>query len=107
MATPSPNDGNSVVTRAADVLPDEVRGNKTAMPSGAPGAAIDALDAVPFVFHAARRRRNAAQVLQADGDTLGAARELGVRLPSRPGADWARPAGLTLSWAIGEARRRE
>jgi DNA-binding NarL/FixJ family response regulator len=39
-------------------------------------AAADALDAVPFVFHAARVRRNAAQVLQADGDIDGAAREL-------------------------------
>ncbi len=39
-------------------------------------AAADELDAVPFVFHAARLRRNAAQVLQADGDIDGATREL-------------------------------
>jgi DNA-binding NarL/FixJ family response regulator len=39
-------------------------------------AAADELDAVPFVFHAARIRRNAAQVLEADGDITGAVREL-------------------------------
>ncbi len=39
-------------------------------------AAADALDAVPFVFHGARMRRNAAQVLEADGDVAGAVREL-------------------------------
>jgi predicted ATPase/DNA-binding NarL/FixJ family response regulator len=39
-------------------------------------AAADALDAVPFVFHAARIRRNAAQVMEADGDIAGATREL-------------------------------
>ena len=38
--------------------------------------AADELDAVPFVFHAARIRRNAAQVLEADGDVEGAVREL-------------------------------
>jgi DNA-binding CsgD family transcriptional regulator len=39
-------------------------------------AAADELDAVPFVFHAARMRRNAAQVLEADGDTEAAIHEL-------------------------------
>ena len=39
-------------------------------------AAADELDAVPFVFHAARMRRNAAQVLEADGETAAAVREL-------------------------------
>ncbi|HYW51209.1 MAG TPA: LuxR C-terminal-related transcriptional regulator, partial [Gemmatimonadaceae bacterium] len=39
-------------------------------------AAADALNAVPFVFHAAKLRRNAAQVLEADGDVAGAVREL-------------------------------
>ena len=39
-------------------------------------AAADALDAVPYVFHGARARRNAAQVLAADGDAKGAEREL-------------------------------
>lgn len=39
-------------------------------------AAADELDAVPFVFHAARIRRNAAQVLEADGDIASAVREL-------------------------------
>ncbi len=39
-------------------------------------AAADELDAVPFVFHAARLRRNAAQLLEADGDTVTAVREL-------------------------------
>ncbi len=39
-------------------------------------SAADDLDAVPFIFHAARLRRNAAQVLEADGDVEGATREL-------------------------------
>lgn len=39
-------------------------------------AAADELDAIPFVFHGAKIRRNAAQVLEADGDVGGAAREL-------------------------------
>ena len=39
-------------------------------------SAAEALDAVPFVFHGARIRRNAAQVLEADGDSDGAVREL-------------------------------
>ncbi|MBC7843848.1 MAG: AAA family ATPase [Gemmatimonadaceae bacterium] len=39
-------------------------------------AAADELDAVPFVFHGARIRRNAAQVLEADGDIDAAATEL-------------------------------
>lgn len=39
-------------------------------------AAADELEAVPYVFHSARMRRNAAQVLEADGDTVGAVREL-------------------------------
>ncbi len=39
-------------------------------------AAADELDAVPFVFHGARIRRNAAQVLEADGDVRAAEREL-------------------------------
>lgn len=39
-------------------------------------AAADELDAVPFVYHGARMRRNAAQVLEADGDAEGAVREL-------------------------------
>ncbi len=39
-------------------------------------AAADDLDAVPFVFHAARLRRNAAQLMEADGDIAGAVREL-------------------------------
>jgi DNA-binding NarL/FixJ family response regulator len=39
-------------------------------------AAAAELEAVPFVFHAARLRRNAAQVLEADGDIDGAVREL-------------------------------
>jgi DNA-binding NarL/FixJ family response regulator len=38
--------------------------------------AADDLDAVPFVFHAARLRRNAAQLLEADGDVAAATREL-------------------------------
>ena len=38
--------------------------------------AANALDAVPFVFHGAKLRRNAAQVLEADGDIVGAVREL-------------------------------
>jgi DNA-binding NarL/FixJ family response regulator len=38
--------------------------------------AADDLDAVPFVFHAARLRRNAAQLLEADGDVATATREL-------------------------------
>jgi DNA-binding NarL/FixJ family response regulator len=38
--------------------------------------AADDLDAVPFVFHAARLRRNAAQLLEADGDPTAAIREL-------------------------------
>ncbi|MDZ7630795.1 MAG: hypothetical protein U5K74_05395 [Gemmatimonadaceae bacterium] len=41
-------------------------------------AAAAELDTVPFVFHAARMRRNAAQVLAADGDDAGAVRELRV-----------------------------
>lgn len=39
-------------------------------------AAAHDLEAVPFVFHAARLRRNAAQLLEADGDLTGAVREL-------------------------------
>ena len=39
-------------------------------------AAAEELEAVPFVFHGARMRRNAAQVLEADGDIQGAVREL-------------------------------
>jgi len=39
-------------------------------------AAAEELEAVPFVFHAARLRRNAAQVLESDGDIEGASREL-------------------------------
>lgn len=39
-------------------------------------AAADELDAVPFVFHGAKIRRNAAQVLEADGDVRAAEREL-------------------------------
>jgi len=39
-------------------------------------AAADELDAVPFVFHGARLRRNAAQLLEADGDVTSAVREL-------------------------------
>ncbi|MCC7052926.1 MAG: AAA family ATPase [Gemmatimonadaceae bacterium] len=39
-------------------------------------AAADELDAVPFIFHGARMRRNAAQVLELDGDVAGAVREL-------------------------------
>jgi len=39
-------------------------------------AAAEELDAVPYVFHGARMRRNAAQVLELDGDTDGAVREL-------------------------------
>ncbi len=39
-------------------------------------AAADDLDAVPFVFHAARLRRNAAQLLEADGDIPGAIRQM-------------------------------
>ena len=38
--------------------------------------AADELEAVPFTFHSARLRRNAAQVLEADGDIAGAVREL-------------------------------
>lgn len=38
--------------------------------------AADDLDAVPFVLHAARLRRNAAQLLEADGDVIAAVREL-------------------------------
>lgn len=39
-------------------------------------ASAGELEAVPFVFHAARLRRNAAQLLEQDGDTEGAIREL-------------------------------
>jgi DNA-binding NarL/FixJ family response regulator len=39
-------------------------------------AAADELDAVPFVFHAARLRRKAAQLLEEDGDATAAVREL-------------------------------
>jgi DNA-binding CsgD family transcriptional regulator len=39
-------------------------------------AAAAELEAVPFIFHAARLRRNAAQVLEADGDIDAATREL-------------------------------
>lgn len=39
-------------------------------------AAADELETVPFVFHAAKIRRNAAQVLEADGDVDAAVREL-------------------------------
>jgi DNA-binding CsgD family transcriptional regulator len=39
-------------------------------------AAADALDAIPFVFHAARLRRTAGQVLEASGDAAAAVREL-------------------------------
>jgi DNA-binding CsgD family transcriptional regulator len=39
-------------------------------------ASAEELEAVPFVFHAARLRRNAAQLLEQDGDTEGAIREL-------------------------------
>lgn len=39
-------------------------------------AAADALDAIPFVFHAARLRRSAAEALDASGDPAGAVREL-------------------------------
>jgi DNA-binding NarL/FixJ family response regulator len=42
--------------------------------------AADDLDAVPFVFHAARLRRNAAQLLEADGDATQR------RRPTRPTA---------------------
>jgi DNA-binding CsgD family transcriptional regulator/tetratricopeptide (TPR) repeat protein len=38
--------------------------------------AAEALEAVPFLFHAARVRRNAAQVMIVDGDLDGARREL-------------------------------
>jgi DNA-binding CsgD family transcriptional regulator len=39
-------------------------------------ASADELEAVPFVFHAARLRRNAAQLLEADGQIESAVREL-------------------------------
>ena len=39
-------------------------------------ASATELEAVPFIFHAARLRRNAAQLLEADGDVDGAIREL-------------------------------
>ena len=39
-------------------------------------SAVDQLDAIPFVFDAARLRRNLAQLLVASGDREGAAREL-------------------------------
>ena len=39
-------------------------------------SAVDQLDAIPFVFDAARLRRNLAQLLAASGDREGAAREL-------------------------------
>jgi predicted ATPase/DNA-binding NarL/FixJ family response regulator len=60
---------------AADALVARVRDSR---PDAAARliTAADDLDAVPFVFHAARIRRNAAQVLQADGDDAGAVREL-------------------------------
>ncbi len=59
--------GEALVARVKDKAPDAAARLL---------AAADALDAVPFVFHAARLRRNAAQVLQADGDADGAARAL-------------------------------
>ncbi len=93
--------------------------------------AADELDAVPFVFHGARMRRNAAQVLQADGDTEGAVRELrrahdvfarlgaefelrgvrnqlrsmGVRLPPRQAPSGAALTGRELEIARAVARR--
>jgi DNA-binding CsgD family transcriptional regulator len=39
-------------------------------------ASAEELEAVPIVFHAARLRRNAAQLLETDGDVEGAIREL-------------------------------
>ena len=95
-------------------------------------AAADELDAVPFVFHGARIRRNAAQVLVADGEVdaavtelrrahevfarLGAEfelrgvrsqlRELGVRLPPRSSqAGAAALTGRELEIARAVARR--
>ena len=59
--------GEALVARVKDKAPDAAARLL---------AAANALDAVPFVFHAARLRRNAAQVMQADGDIDGAAREL-------------------------------
>jgi DNA-binding NarL/FixJ family response regulator/tetratricopeptide (TPR) repeat protein len=60
---------------AADALVARVRDQR---PDAAERliAAADALDAVPFVFHAAKIRRNAAQLLEADGDAVSAVREL-------------------------------
>ncbi len=95
-------------------------------------AAADELDAVPYVFHGARIRRNAAQVLEADGEIrqaerelrrahdvflrLGAAfelrgvrahlRALGLRLPSRTSATGsAALTGRELEIARAVARR--
>jgi DNA-binding CsgD family transcriptional regulator len=53
-------------------------------------ASASELDAVPFVFHAARLRRNAAQLLAADGDNAAAIRELRIAhdIFARLGAEW-------------------
>jgi predicted ATPase/DNA-binding NarL/FixJ family response regulator len=116
---------------AADALVARVRDQR---PDAAARliTAADELDAVPFVFHAARIRRNAAQVLQTDGDAAGAVRELrrahdvfarlgaefelrgvrnqlrslGVRLPSRSVASGAGAlSGREIEIARAVARR--
>jgi DNA-binding CsgD family transcriptional regulator len=53
-------------------------------------SAAAALEAVPFPFHAARLRRNAAQVMALDGDLEGARRELRIAhdVFSRLGAEY-------------------
>jgi DNA-binding NarL/FixJ family response regulator len=60
---------------AADALVARMKFNRPDAAAQLLAAAAE-LDAVPFVFHAAKMRRNAAQVLTADGDVSSAVREL-------------------------------
>ncbi len=61
---------------ASDALVARLRDNDTERAVELLGSAADQLDAVPFVFNAARIRRNLAQLLAARGDREGAMREL-------------------------------
>jgi DNA-binding CsgD family transcriptional regulator len=61
---------------ASEALVARFRDNDVPRAAELLGAAADQLDAVPFVFDAARLRRNLAQLLAARGDREGAMREL-------------------------------
>lgn len=61
--------------KAADALVSRLRDHHPQAPQQILEAADD-LEAVPFVLHAARLRRHAAQLLEADGDAPAAVREL-------------------------------